>query len=289
MNELASLSSKDQSLPDELVQLQAGERREKRRHIWFLNSAFDRIDLNIAFRRVTERWSAEPFAYVSTPNVDHLVRLRKDPHFAAVYAQSWLTICDSRVLELLARISDEPVNVATGADLTKRLFEEAILPETPITVIGTDEKCISYLKSHYGLKRVNWYQPPMGLRHKPEEIAKCAQFIADHPARYVFICVGSPQQEMVAAACVERGDCIGVGLCVGASLDFISGKAQRAPKWMQRHRLEWLHRLCTEPQRMWKRYLVDGPKVFWLYLEWRKARAKLMAFEAQIAKQFQLR
>ena len=82
---------------------------------------------------------------------------------------------------------------------------------------------------------------------------------------------------------LTMGDCTGIGLCVGASLDFLGGKAQRAPKWMQQTRLEWLHRLAQEPQRMWKRYLVDGPKVVFLWWEWRKARAKLRAFEKQLA------
>ena len=108
----------------------------------------------------------------------------------------------------------------------------------------------------------------MGLRNKPEAIADCAQFVADHPARYVFICVGSPQQEMVAKACLDRGDCVGLGLCVGASLDFIGGRVLRAPKWMQQLRLEWFYRLISEPKRLWKRYLLEGPKIFWLWAKW---------------------
>ena len=88
---------------------------------------------------------------------------------------------------------------------------------------------------------------------------------------------------MYCVYCLDRGDCTGIGLCVGASLDFLGGKAERAPKWMQQARLEWLHRLAQEPKRMWKRYLVDGPKIAFLWWEWRKARAKLRAFEKRLA------
>lgn len=255
------------------------DRRVSSRHVWFLNSAFDRIGFETAFRRVVERDPARPFAFVVTPNVDHLVRLRRDSVLAPLYAQAWLTVCDSRVLELIAGLSGEAVDVTPGSDLTEALFEREILPEETVTVIGGDQDVIEGVKRRYGLKDVRWHNPPMGLRHKPEAVAECARFVAENPARFIFLCVGSPQQEMIAEACLERGDCTGVGLCVGASLDFLSGKARRAPVVLRRLRLEWLHRLMEEPRRLWKRYLVDGPKIMFIWLEWRKARAKLRRFE----------
>ena len=260
------------------------ERRTRARHVWFLNSAFDNIGFHTALERIVMRDAAKPFAFVVTPNVDHLVRLRRDGILAPLYAQAWLTVCDSKVLELMAALSGEDVDVTPGSDLTAALFEHAIQPDEPVTVIGGDADVIEGVKARYGLTDVRWHEAPMGLRCKPDAIAECAQFVADNPARFVFLCVGSPQQEMIAEACLERGDCTGVGLCVGASLDFLSGKAERAPQWMQDARLEWLHRLCEEPRRMWKRYLVDGPKVAFLWWEWRKARARLKKFEREIEK-----
>ncbi len=260
------------------------DRRRSARHIWFLNSAFDRIGFDTAVKRISDRDPKQAFAFVVTPNVDHLVRLRRDGVLAPLYAQAWLTVCDSRVLELIASISGEAVDVTPGSDLTEHLFETTITPDEPITIIGGDQAVIDGLKARYGLTDVRWHEPPMGLRHKPEAIAECAAFIADNPSRFVFLCVGSPQQELVAEACLNRGDCTGVGLCVGASLDFLSGQARRAPKWIRRARLEWLHRLAEEPRRMWKRYLLDGPKIAFLWWEWRKARAKLRRYERELEK-----
>lgn len=84
------------------------DRRSGSRHVWFLNSAFDRIGMDVAMRRITERPATSPFAFVVTPNVDHLVRLETDTVLATLYAQAWLTVCDSRVLELIGRISGKP-------------------------------------------------------------------------------------------------------------------------------------------------------------------------------------
>jgi N-acetylglucosaminyldiphosphoundecaprenol N-acetyl-beta-D-mannosaminyltransferase len=113
----------------------------------------------------------------------------------------------------------------------------------------------------------------MGLKLKPGAIVRAAAFAAAQPSRFTFICVGAPQQEMIAYAIAQRGDARGVGLCVGAALDFLTGSAKRAPKWMQNMGLEWLHRLVSEPGRLWKRYLVTGPKVFSLFAAWRASIA----------------
>ena len=258
------------------------DRRTGSRHVWFLNSAFDKIGLNTAIERIGGRDGAKPFAFVVTPNVDHLVRLETDTILATLYAQAWLTVCDSRVLELIGRMSGEKIDIAPGSDLTERLLDGVIDPNETVTVIGGDAEVIAAVRLRYGLADLRWHEPPMGLRTNPEAVAECAQFVADNPARFVFICVGSPQQELIAEACLDRGDCTGVGLCVGASLDFLGGKAVRAPKWMRSARLEWLHRLVQEPGRMWRRYLVDGPRVALLWLRWRKAQAELRAFELHL-------
>lgn len=268
---------------DMLAEGTGTDRRSGARHIWFLNSAFDKIGMDIAVRRVADRPAQQGFAYVVTPNVDHLVRLETDTVLARLYAQAWLTVCDSRVLELLGRASGEKIEVTPGSDLTQHLFENEIAPDDAINVVGGSEDVIEAVRERYGLTNLRWHEPPMGLRDNPQAIQECAAFVADNPARFTFLCTGSPQQELVAEACLERGDCTGLGLCVGASLDFLGGKADRAPKWMQNARLEWLHRLIQEPGRMWRRYLVDGPKVFLLWRRWQRTQNDLKQLETLLS------
>ncbi len=235
----------------------------------FIGATFDPLSPLQTLSRAKWMTTEHGFRYIVTPNVDHLVRLWKEPDvFLPLYEASWLSVCDSRILELLAGLSGIPLKAVPGSDLTVQLFENVIEKDQPITVIGADDEIIENIKKLYGIRTIHHYEPPMGLRNKPDEVAKCAEFIAKHPARYVFICVGSPQQEMVAKACADRGDCVGLGLCVGASLEFLTGRTKRAPKWMQQARLEWLFRLMSEPRRLWKRYLVEGPKIFWLWARW---------------------
>lgn len=235
----------------------------------FMGAIFDPLTPMQTLQRAKWMTTSHSFRYVVTPNVDHLVRLAREPEvYRPLYEASWLSVCDSRILEAMAKLSGLPLTAVPGSDLTQQIFDNIITADDPLTVIGADADIVNRVKAMYGLTRVNHYMPPMGLRHKPDEVAACARFIAEHPARYIFICVGSPQQEMVAKACLDRGDCVGFGLCVGASLDFIGGRVTRAPVWMQKARLEWLHRLSAEPKRLWKRYLVEGPVIFWLWAKW---------------------
>ena len=82
-------------------------------------------------------------------------------------------------------------------------------------------------------------------------------------------CLSFPKQELFAhdvrAARQAAG---GIIMCVGAAVDFLSGVKPRAPELFQRLGLEWLHRLLTNPRRLWRRYLVEGPKIFALYLRY---------------------
>lgn len=45
---------------------------------------------------------------------------------------------------------------------------------------------------------------------------------------------------------------------IGTAFDFHAGAVTRAPRWMREHGLEWLHRLASEPRRLWRRYLVTN-------------------------------
>jgi N-acetylglucosaminyldiphosphoundecaprenol N-acetyl-beta-D-mannosaminyltransferase len=56
----------------------------------------------------------------------------------------------------------------------------------------------------------------------------------------------------------HRGRAQAVMIGVGAAFDFHAGTVARAPAWMRNNGLEWLHRLASEPRRLWRRYLVTN-------------------------------
>ncbi|MCQ4158920.1 WecB/TagA/CpsF family glycosyltransferase [Roseomonas sp. GC11] len=231
-----------------------------------LGLRFDMLDLEETLQRLAARDAAAPFAYVVTPNADHLLRhARADAALRAIYENAWLSVCDSRVLRLLAARRGIALKLAPGSDLTAALFARGLVgPETPLTVIGGAPEVAEALRARLGLRRLAHHNPPMGFIDDPAAVADCVDFVLAHPARFVLLCVGSPRQEILAARIAASGRATGIGLCVGAALEFVTGAKQRAPAWMQRAHLEWLHRLLSEPRRLWRRYLLEAPRLLWL-------------------------
>lgn len=212
-----------------------------------------------------------PLTYVVTPNVDHMVRLDAEPQLKPLYEEAGFNVCDSRILEILARLEGKHLPAAPGADIVEILIRDHIDPSDRIVVIGGGADIIEALVRDFGFDDIAWHDPPMGMRNNPAAIDAAARFLIEKNEGYAFLCVGSPQQEMVAKRAVEMGGGRGVALCCGASLDFLTGKVERAPKWMREARLEWLHRLISQPKRLWKRYLVDGPKIFRIWMKSQKS------------------
>ena len=228
----------------------------------FLGLNFRPMTVDAAASYLARNVSTEtPFSYIVTPNVDHMVRLDREPALHQLYHNAGLILNDSRILEVLAKRDGLAFPASPGADIVEFLFRHRIDPNEPIVIIGCSREDVRVVTEQFGLTDVRWHNPPMGLKRNPKAVVECAAFMASNPARFHFICVGAPQQEMVAWAALQRGDVKGIGLCCGASLDFLSGKTNRAPSWMRKARLEWLHRLASEPRRLSKRYLVDGPAI----------------------------
>lgn len=238
--------------------------------ICFLDVEFDPHNAESASAAIARRAKGMgPFAYVATPNVDHMVRLDKQPDLMPLYDDAWMTLCDSRIIEAFANASYIDLPATPGADVVEELFRRHIGCDDRVLVIGGNDAMAATLRKKYGLKDLRWFDAPMGLSDDAEGRAACVRFIRENPAAYVFIAVGSPQQEMIAHDARQAGDCSGVAICCGASLEFITGVTMRAPRWLRENRLEWLFRLCLEPTRMWKRYLIDAPRIFMIWHRWR--------------------
>jgi N-acetylglucosaminyldiphosphoundecaprenol N-acetyl-beta-D-mannosaminyltransferase len=241
--------------------------------IEFLNLGFDALTLEELVACVKARPGDAPFDYVVTPNVDHVVQLHRQPDILSeIYRDAAFTVCDSRILATLAKAAGLELTTVPGSDFTARFLAEAIQPEDAVLIVGGTAEQADRLRSLYGFRHLAHYAAPMNLAHDPHARSEVAGFVIAHPARYIFFAVGSPQQELIAHEVWKSGKALGTGFCIGASIDFLTGKTKRAPRLIRRLKLEWLHRLIREPRRMWRRYLVDDIKIFRIYRRWRRQR-----------------
>ncbi len=239
----------------------------------FLDLPFDRLNLEQTLAALLAVPAGERFRYLVTPNVDHMLRITQDAEVGKLYREAWLCINDSRVLNLLARSHGVDLPAVPGSDLVAALLTHPSLDKaSPILIVGGGETLVEEVRARTGLTDVSQICPPMGLRRNPAALAATVEAIEAVPARFVILAVGSPQQEMLAHALARRGKATGVGLCIGAGLEFLVGARRRAPSFFRATNLEWLFRLACEPRRLGRRYLMDGPRIFRIVWERRPAR-----------------
>ena len=242
------------------------------RTVRLLGLEFADLDVADAAECLARRDAAAPFGYVTTPNADHLVRLHRQPELLALYQDAMLRLLDSRVVARAAQVLGLAVpHVAAGSDLTALLLSHYLAPGERITIVGMGAQLLPALVARCGIAMPAHHDPPRGFERDAAAMQAAVDFVLAHPARFVFLAVGSPRQEMLAAAIRATGRACGTGLCIGASLEFVSGARRRAPVRMQRAGLEWLHRLGCEPRRLARRYLIDSPPIFPLLVRERLA------------------
>jgi exopolysaccharide biosynthesis WecB/TagA/CpsF family protein len=230
-----------------------------------LSLQFDNFD-SAGFADLAAGFGQDRYGYAVTPNADHMIRLHEDPSFRALYSAANYILLDSRFLSHVLRITRGiHLPVCTGSDLTAKLFSDVIAPDDQLVLIGASDEQAVRLVERYGLRRLAHFNPPMAFIHDPEAVEACLRFVEGHsPFRFCLLAVGAPQQEALAQHLQARGIARGLALCIGASINFLTGDERRAPLWMQRCGMEWSFRLLQAPGRMAKRYLVRGPRVFGL-------------------------
>jgi len=244
----------------------------------FLGLPVNDWDTEGAAGAVVARDPAAPFAYVVTPNAQHMVSLaRNEGVWREAYAGAWRRLCDGQVVQRLARpILGLRLPHASGSDLTLLLVRRHIRPDDAVTVIGGGERLERELKAQYGWRNLAIFDPPFGLLRDRAAQDRCLDFLEAHPARYVFFTVGSPQSEYLASRAAALGRLTGTGLCVGGSLLFATGLVKRAPLWIRQLGLEGLYRLAQRPRGHFRRVFQESLPIIGILVKARFGRARIL-------------
>lgn len=175
---------------------------------------------------------------------------------------SSLTVPDGITLVLLARFY--------GYKLSRRVYGPELMESfcrlaaekgyTNYFYGGTEEAIEKMrrklLKKYPDLKIAGYYSPPFRSLTN-EETGDKIKKINDEKPDVLWVGLGCPKQEIWMYRNREKLR-VPVIVGVGAAFDFYSGIKKQAPKWMRENGLEWFFRLINEPQRLWKRYIIDG-------------------------------
>ena len=255
--------SKSDHVEKSLLAEDLRERAGRPPQVSILGVPVSAVNMDTAVRTILQWVEKRQAEFVCVREVFGLMCAVRDPEMMQIQRAAAMVTPDGMPLVWISRFrSKRKVGRVSGADFMDALcnagqargLRHYFYGGKP----GVAEVTIQKLKSKFpNLCVVGSYSPPFRPLTDEEDSAIVAA-IQDSGAQVVWVGIGTPKQDFWMRNHVGRiqgATLIGVG----AAFDFQSGTVQRAPKWMQKSSLEWLHRLASEPRRLWYRYLVVSP------------------------------
>lgn len=231
----------------------------ERRHV--LSLPIDVVSWDRALTQIAHWAARRESRVVCICNVHSVITAQQDNHFLRVVEGCDLATPDGMpVAWMLRSLGHREQNRVSGPDLMWRYCAEAATRRESIFLYGSSKRTLALLRRrlrrHFpGMRIAGSYSPPYGPMSREKDQA-IVDVINESRAGVVFVSLGCPKQEKWMAE--HRGRINAVMIGVGAAFDYHAGVLPRAPRWMQDSGLEWLHRLGSEPRRLYRRYLVTN-------------------------------
>lgn len=205
--------------------------------------------------------------YVVAINVDVVMKIEGDVYLKEITDKADMVLVDGKPLVWIANYHKHPIKAKiSGSDLVPLLCEVAADKGYSVFIIGGKDGIAEQAKQkleekHPEIDIVGTYAPPFGFEKDADELIKINKMITDAHPDLLIACFGCPKQEKWIYENYHKYDAK-VSVCAGATVDFLAGTVNRAPKWMSECGLEWFYRFLQEPKRMFKRYFIDDVKIF---------------------------
>lgn len=215
-----------------------------------------------------------------TPNVDDIMKHQKDKLFHNYASMADFSVCDSKIVRLSAKFLGTPLKeTIPGSSFFPKFCEFHKNDNVKIFLLGAKDGVgeIAKQKINKRIGReiiVNTYSPPFGFEKNQKELDKIIELLKNTKASVVLVGLGNPKQTKLIYAIKDRLPNIDLWLALGATIDFEAGNIKRAPKILQNLALEWLYRLCKEPRRLYKRYLIEDMPFFFFLLKQKLGKYK---------------
>ena len=228
--------------------------------------AFDRVTMRSAVERCLA-WCRGPRSphTVLTANAAILCMKRRDRALDSACRNADLVVPDGASVVWASRLAGLPLPARiAGVDLTVALLEAAAQHGLRVYLLGARTEVVTRLaeickRDYPGLVVAGFRDGYFG----EAEHASVVEQIRKSDADLLFVGMPSPFKEIF---CERFRSALGVPVMmgVGGSFDVLAGYIRRAPRWVQKLGMEWLWRLCMEPRKLWKRYLLTNSEFLWL-------------------------
>jgi N-acetylglucosaminyldiphosphoundecaprenol N-acetyl-beta-D-mannosaminyltransferase len=246
----------------------AGTDRSRSRHRVRIGTLWmDAVTFDEALDTIAELVQAGRGGAVFTPNVDHIVMAESNERFRQAYAGANLSLVDGTPVFWASRVLGTPLpEKVSGSDLVVPLARRAAEQGWRVYLLGgapgVAAEAAERLRLVHGTNVVGHDDAMISLSGNDGERAVIDRIRRARP-NLLLVALGAPKQELFTQR-VRDAIRPAVAVAIGASLDFVTGRVTRAPRWMSTLGLEWVYRLAQEPRRLWRRYLVQDPKFLWV-------------------------
>lgn len=219
----------------------------------------DNISMDHAIGEIVDWLHSETARQVCFVNADCVNISCRDADYREVLNRADLCLADGMGLNIAGKLLSQPIrDNVNGTDMFPLLCQRLASSDRKIFLLGARpgvvEDVEQWIDTHFPGTTV------CGTRHgyfSAEEESEIVASIRDSGAHLLLVAFGAPKQDLwIHRRLGELGVKVAIG--VGGLFDFYSGRHARAPMWMRRVGLEWLHRLILEPRRLWKRYLIGN-------------------------------
>lgn len=226
----------------------------------FAGIKVDNVSLDEAVAKVKGFLNSSSPHLIVTPNPEMIVAAQGDKELKEIINSASLRVPDGISLVVISRIIGNPLKErVTGIDLMHEIIKLSSQKGYKVFLLGSkpgvaQEAALKLVQQYPGLNIV-------GTHPGYFDTSVIVKMIKDTKPDILFVGLGMGRQEKWIYRYMKELN-IPVAMAIGGSLDVISGRKKRAPKWIQDLYMEWLYRLITEPNR-WKRQLAL-PKFLWL-------------------------
>jgi len=225
------------------------------------------IGMNDALRMSDTLLRENRRGYICVTGVHGVMEAQQDKSLRAILNRSFLTTPDGMPMVWVGKLcGHHGMSRVYGPDYMLDMCRLSVARGYRHFLYGGNDGVAQHLAAQLrfrfpGIQIVGTYTPPFRALSPVEEAGLAALVAAAKPDIF-WVGLSTPKQERFMAQYIGKLD-VKLMIGVGAAFDIHTGGIKDAPQWMKQSGLQWLHRLCQEPRRLWRRYCINNPKFVW--------------------------